>query len=70
MEQYIQDLIYGVGKVGWGHGHLNTLVARALAAFKARFGGQDTRHDEFIKYIMDHYAKRPGAHAPARMSCC
>lgn len=69
MRDYIRGVVYSVGKVGWGRGHLNTLVARALDVFKARFGGQHSSHDEFIKYIMDNYAKRPGAHAFACISC-
>ena len=63
METYIKGIVYSVGMVGWGRDHLNTLVALALAHFKARFGGQHALHDEFITYMMDYYAKRPGAHA-------
>ena len=70
MEAYIKGMVYSLGKVGWGRDHLNTLVGRALAHFKARFGGQHAVHDEFIKYITDHYAKRPGANASVRMPPC
>ena len=65
MDLYIRGIVYHVGEVGWGRDHLNTLVAKALAGFEAKFGGQHAAHDDFIKYIMDHYAKRPGARAPA-----
>jgi len=70
MNLYIRGIVYHVGEVGWGHDHLNTLVAKALADFAARFGGQHPSHDEFIAYIMDHYAKRPGAHGPVPMTGC
>jgi hypothetical protein len=65
MNIYVRRIVYHIGEVGWGRDHLNTLVATALANFAATFGGQQSSHDEFIKYIMDHYAKRPGAHASA-----